>query len=418
MNLIDTNSIDALPGDIPKEMTVIIINDYNTVVGGASSVAIQEFNNLKTNENLEVIFLYAIKSENTNPEKTLIEGTNELKSKSYFQLITEGIVNRKIKVELDLFLRNFDSKKTIVHIHSFVKAFSYGAFAVCHKLGFKICYTTHDYFLTCPNGAHYNFTKKNICKLKPGSLRCLTEKCDRRNSLQKIFRYIRFKKQSAALSNIPINIIGLSDLNIEVIQKNTGLKTSTYKLLNPISTIKQARVAAELNGFICGYVGHFSKEKGADVLSHALDTLSIKSVFIGAGELQSTVENGDSNRKVLGWMNHTSLYEKMKSFSCLVFPSRWYEGQPLVVLEALSMGIPVICSDSCAAKEFIIEGKNGFLFRSGDQVDLRKKIQMILDHGKLKEMSIYAYEYFWNNYPDNDKHTSDLIGIYQKVLGI
>ena len=130
------------------------------------------------------------------------------------------------------------------------------------------------------------------------------------------------------------------------------------------------------------------------------------------------IENGDSNRKVLGWMNHASLYEKMKSFSFLVFPSRWYEGQPLVVLEALSMGIPVICSDSCAAKEAIIEGKNGFLFRSGDHVDLREKIQMILDHGKLKDMSIYAYDYFWNNYPDNDKHISDLIGIYQKVLGI
>ena len=418
MNPINKNSIDALSGDIPKEMTVIIINDYNTVVGGASSVAIQEFNSLKTHESLEVIFLYAVRSENTNPEKTLIEGTNELKSKSYFQLITEGVVNRKVKVELNLFLRDYDPKKTIVHIHSFIKAFTYQAFTVCHKLGFKICYTTHDYFLTCPNGAHYNFPKKKICKLKPGSLRCLTEKCDRRNTFQKTFRFIRYKKQSAALSTIPINIVGLSDLNIEVIHKNTRLNTSTYKLLNPISTSKQARVTAELNGFICGYVGHFSKEKGADVLSDALDTLSIKSVFIGAGELQPTIENGDSNRTILGWMDHASLYEKMKSFSFLVFPSRWYEGQPLVVLEALSMGIPVICSDSCAAKEAIIEGKNGFLFRSGDHVDLREKIQMILDHGKLKDMSIYAYDYFWNNYPDNDKHISDLIGIYQKVLGI
>lgn len=404
--------------DTSTKLTAIIINDYSTIVGGASSVAIQEFNSLKTHVKLKPIFLYAVRSETINSDKTLIEGTEELKSKSHLQLITEGIENRKVKIELDRFLKDFDPRRTIVHIHSFVKAFTYKAFTVCHKLGFKICYTSHDYFLTCPNGAHYNFAKKDICKLTPGSFRCLIERCDRKNSLQKAYRYIRFKKQSSALSNIPINIIGISDLNIEVIQNNTRLNTTTYKLSNPISTKNRDRVRVEKNSQLCSYVGHFSKEKGADILSNALKTLPIKSVFIGSGELQPTIENGDSNRTILGWMDHELLYEKMRTFSFMVFPSRWYEGQPLVVLEALSMGIPVICSDSCAAKEAIIEGKNGLLFRSGDHLDLRKKIQMILDHGKLKEMSIYAYEYFWNNYPDNDKHTSDLIGIYQKVLGI
>ena len=64
----------------------------------------------------------------------------------------------------------------------------------------------------------------------------------------------------------------------------------------------------------------------------------------------------------------------MKGAKALVFPSLWYEGAPLTILEAMSVGLPSIVSDSCAAIEFIEDNKNGLVFRGGCKEDLKNKL--------------------------------------------
>lgn len=49
----------------------------------------------------------------------------------------------------------------------------------------------------------------------------------------------------------------------------------------------------------------------------------------------------------------------------VVVPSLW-EGLPGVVLEALAMGCPIIISDAANRAEVVIEGHNGWMFRTGD----------------------------------------------------
>ena len=57
----------------------------------------------------------------------------------------------------------------------------------------------------------------------------------------------------------------------------------------------------------------------------------------------------------------------------LVFPSVWYEGQPLTVYVFLALGAPVIVSDICAGREAVAHGENGFWFRSSDVESLSEK---------------------------------------------
>ncbi len=58
-------------------------------------------------------------------------------------------------------------------------------------------------------------------------------------------------------------------------------------------------------------------------------------------------------------------YAHIKKASCVIMPSR-YEALPMVALESLAMGRPVIASDAGGLRDIVIEGVNGRLFPCGD----------------------------------------------------
>jgi len=56
----------------------------------------------------------------------------------------------------------------------------------------------------------------------------------------------------------------------------------------------------------------------------------------------------------------------MQQARVLVVPSLWYEGLPMVIVEAYAAGLPVLASRLGGLPEIVKEGRTGFLFRSGD----------------------------------------------------
>jgi glycosyltransferase involved in cell wall biosynthesis len=68
----------------------------------------------------------------------------------------------------------------------------------------------------------------------------------------------------------------------------------------------------------------------------------------------------------------------------LVLPS-YIEGQPLVILEALSYGLPVISTNVGGIPDTIEDGKNGFLIEPGDANELERKIRLLMDNPDLCE---------------------------------
>jgi len=68
-----------------------------------------------------------------------------------------------------------------------------------------------------------------------------------------------------------------------------------------------------------------------------------------------------------------------------VLPSM-LEGLPIVVLEMLSLGVPVLASDIGPSREVLDDGRFGALYRAGDQADLKEKLLESLEKlGELKE---------------------------------
>ena len=151
-----------------KVKTVIIVNDFNYIQGGASKVAIDTARILKDN-NIRVIFFSAV-----NKEKEKIEGieyrfTNQneaLKEKNKLKGFVNGIYNFTAKKEFKELLKTLDKKTTIIHIHGWTKALSSSIFDVAFKMKFKVVVTLHDYFTACPNGGYFNYKTNEICQPK------------------------------------------------------------------------------------------------------------------------------------------------------------------------------------------------------------------------------------------------------------
>ena len=143
-------------------------------------------------------------------------------------------------------------------------------------------------------------------------------------------------------------------------------------------------------------IGRISQEKGFDVLIKAfkkIDKNKYDLYLIGDGKEREKILNLinkyqlQKNIKVIGFKSN--IYPYLKKSDLLINPS-YFEGFPNVVIEALSCGVPVICSKSHGGiYEILNNEKYGDLFENGSIKDLENKINNFLKNPrKLKSKSL------------------------------
>lgn len=122
------------------------------------------------------------------------------------------------------------------------------------------------------------------------------------------------------------------------------------------------------------YVGRLSAEKGVVRLINAFDRAlkisnDISLVIVGSGELSEKILNlisekkMESNVKLVGECDNP--YPYMRWADVMVLPS-YYEGQPLVIGEAFSLGLPIIATNSDACKEMLNDGEFGLVVENSE----------------------------------------------------
>lgn len=118
------------------------------------------------------------------------------------------------------------------------------------------------------------------------------------------------------------------------------------------------------------------KEKYPYAKFQLLGPFDINPTAIQPSELQTYIDNGiieylGETRDVRPYLNACSIY---------VLPSKYREGVPHSILEALAMGRPVITTDSPGCRETVEEGKNGLLVKTGDSKMLAEKMIWMIEH--------------------------------------
>jgi glycosyltransferase involved in cell wall biosynthesis len=148
------------------------------------------------------------------------------------------------------------------------------------------------------------------------------------------------------------------------------------------------------------FIGQLIRRKGIDILLKAMAPLwqtypNVRLSVIGSGpergSILSQVQQDRVSARVLfeGPLPSSHIIKRLARASALVLPSRW-DGWGLVVNEALSVGVPVIASDHCGAADLIVNGVNGYIFRSEDVCSLRTCLCAFLN-AERKKMQDAAY---------------------------
>jgi glycosyltransferase involved in cell wall biosynthesis len=147
-------------------------------------------------------------------------------------------------------------------------------------------------------------------------------------------------------------------------------------------------------GFVIGYVGRISREKGVDILLEAFarvvdDGLDVKLIVVGDGsELKQLKEKYDSDKFrekafFMGLQNWENAVRFFSLFDVLVVPSR-FEGFGLTALEGMASGVPVIASNTGGLSEIIESEKSGLLINNGDVEGFANAIKRIYKDEELR----------------------------------
>ncbi|MEI7620362.1 MAG: glycosyltransferase [Candidatus Falkowbacteria bacterium] len=179
------------------------------------------------------------------------------------------------------------------------------------------------------------------------------------------------------------------------------LKNKTIVLYNGVD-LDKFKPGKESKSNNIMVVGDLMPTKGQDVLIRALasfNNVDYKLKIVGSARagmelyetsLKELVKELNLEKKIEFLGRRSDVDKLLPDMSLLVLPATGFEACPMVVLEAMACGVPVIVSDLGGTTEIVQDDYVGYLFRAGDEKDLEKKLNKFfnLDYKKIIAMKL------------------------------
>jgi glycosyltransferase involved in cell wall biosynthesis len=168
------------------------------------------------------------------------------------------------------------------------------------------------------------------------------------------------------------------------------------------------------------FVGRWVEEKGVMQMIDAFISMPDKKLtIIGAGEMSERMKSlvaahNATNITIVGPIYAPEMYEYVRKAKALIIPSIWYENNPIIILQAMALGKPVLGSDRGGVPELIEQGVTGFTF---DPMSLRawKDTLDKFEASDIEQMGRNARRYV-ETIASPKVHYEQLMEIFQKVI--
>ncbi len=315
----------------------------------------------------------------------------------------------------------------IMHVHNFFPLLSPSIFYAPKTLDTAVVFTLHNYRIFCASGIPL---RNNIpctqCIDHKNVFPALKYKCYRNNrwATFPLAVMIRMHRKLTTWKKKVNAFIALTEF-----QKNmfiqAGLPADNIFIKPNFLSNPPSLVSWEDREFKVVYIGRLSPEKGVDILLESWRKWGEEAPaleIIGDGPERYHLEKYCVTNKLEGkvtFQGQLSFIEAQKKLSrarLFILPTLWYEGLPMVVLEAFAKGVPVMASKIGSLPCILEDDKNGILFTPGNPDDLYHKAKQLWENpDKLYNISIAARSTFEKKYSaeTNYKIVTD---IYQAAI--
>jgi glycosyltransferase involved in cell wall biosynthesis len=304
-------------------------------------------------------------------------------------------------------------RPSVAYVHNVYPMLSTSVFDACHDEHIPVVMDVQDYKMTCPMGRHLR--DGAICtKCKEGSVAWSAVHACKGGRLTSaayalthgITRIRRAYQNGVDLFVTPAKFVA----NYLV---SNGIDRSRIAIVPNMCDLPTDEPASGATEY-AAFVGRLSPEKGVDVLVDAAELVNVPTCIAGAGDLPPVHAPG--HIKFVGPITREALPAFYRKARFIVVPSVWHEVYPVVIVEAMLLGIPIIASDIGGMPEMFENEKSGLLVPPGDAPALAEAMSRLwADPDRCRRMGQAAREFGMRHFSRRAFHDR-LIGAFRQAI--
>ncbi len=315
--------------------------------------------------------------------------------------------------------RALDSHRSqVLHVHNTFSAASPSVYAAAAERRVPVVQTLHNYRLVCPKATV--FRDGHACTDCVGRAipwPAVVHACIRGSRPQSLVTSatITIHRARGTYSREIATYVALTDFQRSLMVSG-GFAADRIRVIGNFLEPDPGPGPEDRVGLL--FVGRISEEKGIRTLLAAAASVPGTVSVAGGGPLAGMVERASADRQVdyLGPLTRSSVTDEIRRAVAVLLPSVWFEGFPIVLLEAFASGTPVIASRIGSLAELVEDGVTGLLAEPGDPNELAQRMRWARDHpGEMRQMGLNARQRYETQFRGS-AHLAALLDTYRRSL--
>ncbi|MEK6801199.1 MAG: glycosyltransferase [Nitrospirota bacterium] len=334
------------------------------------------------------------------------------------RLVVETGWSRKVYEELSTIIRK--AQPDIAHFHNTFPQISPSAYAACRDNNVPVVQTLHNFRFICPGGLLLRDGRPCEDCIGTNLFPALRYRCYR-NSLPETAAVVwmlaknRWDRTYQTLVNRYIALTEFASSRLIA----GGLPRE--RIVVKPNFVADIPMPGDGKGGYAVYVGRLSVEKGLRTVMSAWKHLpEVPLKILGEGPLRQELEQAIARDNLpvdyLGFCDRTTIVDLVGRAAFQIVPSEWYEGFPMVIVDAFACGTPVVSSRIGSLDEIVEEGITGMKFEPRNPVDLANKVRALwADPARQISLRSTTREIFDTHFSGVKNHEA-LMKIYEAAI--
>lgn len=385
-----------------KKLKILQVHNYYQIPGGEDTVVANEKKLLEDHGHKVIQY-----SRNNS----------ELKEFSKFRKLLlpfTTVFNPRTYKEIKKIIK--EQNIDIVHVHNTLNLISPAVYYAALSCKAPVVQTVHNFRLLCPGATFYR--DGHICEecVEHGLGCAVKHGCYRNSQVQTLVCVVNTWIHRMTGVYGKLNYICLTEFNSEKLLSMKQIKPEQISIkpnfvVNETSTIPYKD---RPNQYI--FAGRLDKLKGIDILFEAWKQMGDSAPALtvcGTGPMEDwcrefIAKNKLRNIEMRGFVPNNETKKLIANSKALILPTQWYEGFPMTIVEAYSVGTPVIGSDMGNVGSVIEDSVTGKKFDS-------KSVESLIEAIKTSDFDSDEIKAYYLSVYGIDGNYSRLMGIYANI---